>query len=688
MFKKMGIRGKMLLSICGVFLLSSMVTISYITIKASSMARTEAEDKALEISYKHGSMVQSEINNAMDVARTVAHTFEGIKNSNIVPDRKVMDEILRQVLVQNPGIIAIDTCWEPNALDGRDLDFAGTPGHDATGRYVPYWNRGSGKIEVEPLVNFDTEPWYQVPKMTGKEIFTEPYLYPVGGHDVLMATVVAPIMQNKKFLGMVAIDFSMDAFTKMIDKIKPFGTGYAYLLSNNGYIVAHPVQDMVGKIIQEVIDPEIKNELSKAIKGGETYMMLQKSTEKNGDSFQVLTPIQVGMTDTPWSLGIVVPVDQIMKGARSLRNMSLIIGLVSMLIICCVIYFISEQLVVRPIGYVVNSLKDISEGDGNLTMRIDVRSQDEIGVLGINFNTFVSKLQSMIGEISENAKSMDRSSSALLTDSRELSSLAMETSSCSDTVAAAAEEMSSNINSVAASMEQASSNTSMVAAAAEEMAATITEIAMNTEKAREISESAVTESRNTAIRMGELEKAAKDIGVVTETISNISAQTNLLALNATIEAARAGEAGKGFAVVANEIKTLATQTAEATKDIKAKIDSIQSVTGVTTKDIDNISRVIKDVNDIIFTIATAVEEQSAATAEIAENISQASNGIHEVNENVNQSSMVIQGISKDISGVSQISLKMSSSTSNAHANTEGMAKLTANLKEIVGRFVI
>jgi methyl-accepting chemotaxis protein len=171
--------------------------------------------------------------------------------------------------------------------------------------------------------------------------------------------------------------------------------------------------------------------------------------------------------------------------------------------------------------------------------------------------------------------------------------------------------------------------------------------------------------------MDQLGAAANSIGKVIETITDISEQVNLLALNATIEAARAGEAGKGFAVVANEIKELAKQTAAATQDIKEKIEGIQGTTSMTVGQITEITQVINDVNDVVGNIATAVEQQSAATKEIATNVAQASQGIQEVNENVNQSSSVSGEISRDIAGVSVSMNEMSTSSSQGQPECQG-----------------
>jgi methyl-accepting chemotaxis protein len=358
------------------------------------------------------------------------------------------------------------------------------------------------------------------------------------------------------------------------------------------------------------------------------------------------------------------------------------------LILALLVGFLISASITKPIENTVNVVKDIAEGEGDLTSRLEVRSNDEVGELAKWFNTFVDKLQAIIKDIAGNAEVLHNAASDLSNLSDHMSSGANNMSSKSNTVSASTEEMSSNMNSVASACEQTSTNVNMVATAAEEMTATINEIAQNTEKARTMSGEAVTKSGSASEKVDELGKAAQEIGKVTETITEISEQTNLLALNATIEAARAGEAGKGFAVVANEIKELAKQTAEATGEIKGRINGIQGSTAGTVTEIAGISKVINDVNEIVSTIATAIEEQSATTREIAGNVARASQGIQEVNENVAQSSSVAGEIANDISDVNQSAGEMTNSSSQINVSAEELNTLAVQLKEMVGRFKV
>ena len=348
--------------------------------------------------------------------------------------------------------------------------------------------------------------------------------------------------------------------------------------------------------------------------------------------------------------------------------------------------FVITRAIARPVQDGVNFAMKLSEGD--FTHSLDVKQKDEIGVLAKALNHMVVNLRKIFEELASGVDTLSSSSTELSTISQQMALGAKQTSAKSNDVTAAAEQMSASMASVASASEQTSTNVSMVSTAAEEISATISEIAQNSEKARLITGKAVLEAKNALTTIDKLGKSALEIGKVTSTITEISEQTNLLALNATIEAARAGEAGRGFAVVANEIKELAKQTAEATEEIKNRIEGIQNSTKGTVEQIEQISKIINDVNGIVATIATAVEEQSVTTKEIANNVVQASQGIQEVNENVNQSSTAANEIAKDISEVNRASIEMSENSSQVNLSAEELSKLAEKLRKIAGNFKI
>jgi len=684
MFKNMGLRGKLLLSICTILFLSLTVSISIISIKTYHLSKQLAMEKTEAMAEKYAAQVQLELEEALNSSRTLADVFAGLKGLHKLPDRNSLSQMMKEIVVKNPGFDGVWTVWEPNALDGKDQEFAGTEGHDQTGRFIHYWNR-TGGLHVEPCVEYEdgtTTGYYTKPRATGKEVVMDPVTYAIGGQQVTVVSTCVPIMVNNRFIGLTGHDFSMDKLMELVLKIKPYDSGYGILTTNTGIISAHPVKEMVGKNIKELISPKS----FESIEQGKLAIEEINSSTTGKTNIFVFAPIKLGQTGTPWSLAVSIPLDEVMADARNLRNISILIGVLTLSILSAVIYFIAGAIIVKPVKQVVEGLYDIAHGEGDTTKRLKETSGDEIGELARAFNMFMEKLQGLIKTITTDAFTLDESAASLLQISGAMSSGAKDTSEKSGTVAAATEEMTSNINSVAAAMEEASSNINMVASATEEMTSTINEIAVNSEKARAISENAVTKAANASSSMVELGRAAQEIGQVTETINDISEQTNLLALNATIEAARAGDAGKGFAVVASEIKELARQTAEATREIQGKIDSVQSTARGSISEIQEVSKVITDVNDLVATIASAVEEQSIATAEISGNISNASTGVSEVGENMGQVSAASNEIAREIAHVNHSAEEMSKNSFQVNDKAMGLSELAGKLKKILSTF--
>jgi methyl-accepting chemotaxis protein len=266
-----------------------------------------------------------------------------------------------------------------------------------------------------------------------------------------------------------------------------------------------------------------------------------------------------------------------------------------------------------------------------------------------------ASLKTTIKTVTENAQSLSSASEELTAVSQQMSSNSEETSTQANVVAAASEEVTSNVGTVAAS--------------AEEMSASIKEIAKNATDAAKVATDAVKAAGDTSRTMARLGDSSIEIGKVIKVITSIAQQTNLLALNATIEAARAGEAGKGFAVVANEVKELAKQTATATEDISQKIEAIQTDTKSAVVAIDQISKIINQINDIQNAIASAVEEQTATTNEIARNVAEAAKGSNE--------------ISRNIANVSTAAKNTTEGANNTLIAATELSKLAADLKRVV-----
>jgi len=489
---------------------------------------------------------------------------------------------------------------------------------------------------------------------------------------------------------------------KMMDDIRFEGdqSGYYFVYENTINIALPPAKAKQGKDLGDTKDKNgvyfVKELMDQAAKGGGFVQYVFPKPPGNQDTPKLGYAEMIPGTRMWIGTGVYIDnIDTYVQAMASEMNGQVRASLITMAISAGIIFAVIISIIliiafgiVRPLHRVVESLKDIAQGEGDLTRRLEVNTKDEIGELGTGFNLFIEKLQGIIKGVVANSNQVEGASNSLAKVARDMSDNARESSERSNAVAAATEEMTTNLNNVAAAMEESSTNTAMVASAAEEMNATINEIAGNAERARVISEQAVRKAEVASAKMTELGQAAQAINRVTEAITEISEQTNLLALNATIEAARAGEAGKGFAVVANEIKELAKQTAAATLDIKEQIAGVQGTAGDTIKEIKEITGVIDNVNAIVATIASAVTEQSAATEEIAKNIEQASQGLQEVNENVSQSSVVADSIAKDIVQVNNASLEISKSSEHIKESADEMLKMALELSKLVGVFRI
>ncbi len=313
---------------------------------------------------------------------------------------------------------------------------------------------------------------------------------------------------------------------------------------------------------------------------------------------------------------------------------------------------------------------------------------DEVDKLSGWINTFVKQLADIIQNISGNAGGLSAAAGDLDQLSGQMSAGAVDISARLQTVAAAAEEMSVNQNNVAATMEQTSGNISMVATAAEEMTATINEIAQRAEAGRGIAASAAQESEQANQRLVQLGQAAQEIDQITRVITDISEQINLLALNATIEAARAGEAGKGFAVVAQEVKSLAQQTAQATDEIKNRVEGIKNSTGSTVEEISRIIQVIGEINDSVAGIAAAVEQQSATTREIAQNVVTASQRVQQVSDNVSQGAQAADEVSRDLAHVNQEAGEITNGAQVVREQAHSLSEMAGQLQVMVAKFKV
>lgn len=640
-----------------------------------------------ESGHRYSNFVKEKLTRPLETAKTMSAMFSGVREADDIIARKTAIRMIKNTLNSNKDLLGAWVVFEPDAFDGKDKEFINAPGHNESGRFMPYWNKANGSMQLSsPSVSEAERPdsYYRRTLQSNKTTIMEPVEYTVSGKKITLVSICAPININGQTVGVAGVDYPMDAFVELSRKANPLKDGYIWVLANNGVVTAHPDKKQLGRNVSSVFGNEILHQ----IKNGEKVLKKRKSITKKINCFYQFTPVLFENGMPPWSLVSVVPEATVYKDAKTIRNISILIGVLSVLAVCCILYWIGHKLVSEPVIKVMTGVKEIAQGEGDLTKRLSIKNNDEIGELAHWFNKFLDNLQNMIKTISTNISEMEKSSGSLLGISTEVHEETQTTSQRANFVAKSAEELSSNMTSVAGAMEQTSTNIGGVAAAMEEMTATVNEIASNAEKTKTVAESAVGKAEKTSKRMDDLGDAAKEIGNVVDTITDISDQTNLLALNATIEAARAGEAGKGFAVVANEIKELATQTADATNEIKTKVGWIQSATDNSVSDMSMIREIIVEISDFINTIATAVEEQSVSSNEISNNVNQAAIGVEEVNHNVAQSSEVSENMTKDISDVNSAVEVIEKLGGSVHSGSKNLSSISEELKRLVQGFKV
>lgn len=305
--------------------------------------------------------------------------------------------------------------------------------------------------------------------------------------------------------------------------------------------------------------------------------------------------------------------------------------------------------IIRPLSGLTAGMKQLAEGNFGVVLP-GLGRKDEVGDMAQAVETFKVKAEDKARAEAEARITQDQAAALQrkqdmirLADDFEgtvgeiveaVSSASTELEASASTLTSTADRSQQLTTVVATASEEASTNVQSVASATEEMASSITEIGRQVQESARIANEAVDQAQKTNDRVGELSKAAGRIGAVVELINTIAGQTNLLALNATIEAARAGDAGRGFAVVASEVKALAEQTAKATGEISQQIASIQTATDDSVSAIREIGTTIGKMSEIASTIASAVEEQGAATQEISRNVQQAAQGTMQVSSNI------------------------------------------------------
>ena len=415
----------------------------------------------------------------------------------------------------------------------------------------------------------------------------------------------------------------------------------------NYYISTFPIKDYKGKQVGVIACLlNIKEKLA----------LLTQGTEKSQDQFYVL-----------------------------LEDL-IVLAILSLLILTGVIYFLISKIIAKPLNIANDFANKIANGD--ITSQIAVSGNDEISTLSKSMNIMANKLQGFVKKLHRSSNDLQISSKELFNVSSTLNANAEDAQNQSSQTAAAIEEITTTIENVGNASNDMSTNATNVASAALEINNALSEVASKCQNATSTATASTEKVEEAHMTMKTLEETSQKIGEVLDIINDIAAQTNLLALNATIEAASAGDAGKGFAVVANEVKELAKQTSNATEQISQQINDMNTASSSAVNSIDNVAKVINNLNDITVSISSAVETQTETVSCITESINLVSDAASSINISVQEITSGAREISQGAHTVEKNSKTNKANALKTKTQANELNKISNELESTVKEFKV
>ena len=386
-FRNISLTAKLLVVCTAVVLLAVGVGTTTLTWWSGRQAHEAALTEGKQLALRHAADIERQLDAVVTVADTLRGAILSLKRAGAV-DRAVVDRMLQDALADHPDYLGVWAGFEPDALDGRDAAFAGTPGTDASGRFLSYWNRGGGAIQREALVDYDTAgagDYYQIVKKTGKPALLEPYLYAVAGKDMLITSISVPVLDNGRFLGVAGVDIALDGLSDRLKRVRPFGTGAIYLISNAGNWVAFDDPAALGKPIEKS-NPTLAAARD-AIRGGQPFAMEAFSKVQQATVQRLFVPVTIADSGTPWSLLLAMPMAQAEAAAAEVRNGMMAGGAVALLALVGTLALAAHVVLKRPLARSITAVRALADGDLVVTIP-DAERGDEIGAINRALDRF------------------------------------------------------------------------------------------------------------------------------------------------------------------------------------------------------------------------------------------------------------------------------------------------------------